>query len=163
MNFAIILRGAAAVGKTTIANEIAKQINAKVISFDKVMKDLGLDYVSGDKWIPEEKFMKANKEKLPEFKESLKDQTVIFEHNFYHLNHLKDLIENLDCKNQVFTLKADVNKCIERDNTRDKNLGKDAVSDVFKLTSAFDFGTCIDTTNKSVKNVADEIISSFLS
>ncbi len=159
MKFSVILRGSAGVGKTTIAKELAKQINAKIIFFDKLLKDMKLDYVPGDKWIPEENFMKANKEKLPMFKEKFKDQIVIFDHNFYHLNHLKDLINNLDCDHHVFTLKADVNKCIERDKVRDKTLGKDAINAVFNLVSKFDFGSLIHTDNKTVQEVVNEIIS----
>jgi len=160
MSYFVIIRGPAGVGKSTISRLLAKKIKAEIIHFDEVMNTLGLDYIPGDKWIPLNKFLKADKIKIPEFINKLKKGTnLIIDGNFYHKEHIEDIINNLDFPNKVFTLKADMQECIKRDQTRKGELGEQATKDVFKLVSAFDYGIDIDTNKKTPEEIADEINS----
>lgn len=154
----IILRGPAGIGKTTISKELAKEINAEIFHFDKILDELKLGYVYREKWIPLENFLKANKIMLPRFKSMLQNNNLIIEGNFYHKEQIKDLINNLHFPHFIFTLKADLEECIKRDKTRE-GIGEQRVKAVFKLVSAFDYGITINTNNKSSKEVIKEIIS----
>lgn len=154
----IIIRGPAGVGKSTISRELTKKIKAEVIHFDKIMHKLALDYIPGDKWIPLDKFLKADKVMIYKFKEILKRKNLIIDGNFYHKEQIKDLRDNLGCLHYVFTLKADLNECIKRDKLRKQKLGDKAIRDVFKLVSAFDYGKIINTNDKTSKEVVDIIL-----
>lgn len=162
MSCFIIIRGPAGVGKSTISKLLVDKINAEVIHFDKVMKELGMDYVSGEKWIPLNKFLKANKIKIPHIKKRLKHGiNIIIDGNFYHEEQIEDLITKLDFQNYVFTLKASLDECIKRDKSRADTLGEQATTDVFKLVSAFDYGITLDTSGKIPTEIVDEIMSYF--
>ena len=160
MSYFIIIRGPAGAGKTTISKELAKKINADVIHYDKIMKKLGFDYIQGDKWIPLHKFIEADKVMIPKFQEKLKQgKVLILEGNFYHKEQIEDLVKNLNYLNFVFTLKADLGECIKRDKKRDAEIGEENTTDVFSLVSDFDYGTIIDTNNKTLADIVKEIIS----
>lgn len=160
MSFFIIIRGPAGVGKSGISKRAARKIKAEVIHFDQIMDKLGLDYIPGDKWIPLNKFLKADKIMIPKFKKKLENgKNIILDGNFYHKQQIEDLIGSLDFPHFVFTLKADLKECIKRDKTRSGELGEQATEDVFKLVSTFDYGNVIDTSNKTPADIAREIIS----
>ena len=128
--------------------------------FEKIMKSFGMDYISGDKWIPLDKYLKAHKIKIPELKDKLRNEiNLIIDHNFYHKEQIEDLIKNIGFKHFIFTLKADLNECIRRDKTRAGGLGEQAIKDVFKLASAFDYGINIDTNRKTPEETVEEILS----
>lgn len=136
------------------------KIKAEVVHFDKIMKKLGMDYVSGDKWIPLHKFLKADKIMIPKFKDKLdKGKNIVLDGNFYHKGQIEDLVMGLDFPNFVFTLKAGLKECVKRDKTRSGELGEQATSDVFKLVSAFDYGMIINTEGKTPNTIVNEIIS----
>ena len=160
MTYFTIIRGSAGIGKSTISKLLAKIINAEVVHFDEIMKELEMDYISGEKWIPLDKFLKADKLKIPELKEKLEDGiNIIIDGNFYHEEQIEDLIKNLNYENYIFTLKADLDECIKRDESRTNNLGEQATTAVFKLVSAFDYGTNIDTNGKLPFEIVDDILS----
>lgn len=164
MSYYVIIRGPAGVGKTTISKLLADKINADVINFDRVMDELGMDYVEGEKWIPLHKFMKADEMMLPKFKKDLEDgKNLILDGNFYHKEQIEDIINKLDFPNIVFTLKAGLKECIERDRTRENRLGDKAIGDVFALVSAFDYGINIDTQNKDPEQIVNEIYGQIVS
>ncbi len=159
MSYFVIIRGPAGVGKSVISRLVARKIHAETINFDKIMKELELDYIPGDKWIPLAKFLKADKIMMPKFKEKLeRKKRIIFDGNFYHRKHISNLIDNLDLPNFVFTLKANLKECIKRDKTRGDKLGQQAIIDVFKLVSAFDYGIIINTNGKSPADIAKKIL-----
>ncbi len=161
MSYFIIIRGPAAVGKTKIAKQLAERIGAGVVHYDLEMDKLGLDFVEGDKWIPLRNFQKTDNLLIPKFIEKLqKGKILILEGNFYHKQQIEYLIEKLEFKNFVFTLKADLQECLKRDKTRKPVLGDDAVKAVYKLVAAFDYGKVIDTNAKTEKEIVDELISS---
>jgi len=157
MSCYIIIRGPAAIGKSTISKILAEKIKAEVIHFDKIMENLDLDYIPGEKWIPLNKFLKADKIILPELKSKLQKRNLIIEGNFYHKEQINDLIKNLKSKNFIFTLKASLEECIKRDKKRKDKLGEKAVKDVFKLVSSFNSGIIINTNNKTPKGVVREV------
>jgi broad-specificity NMP kinase len=155
----IIIRGPAGVGKTTIARELANKIKGEVFHFDKIMKQLGLDYIPGEKCIPLWKFLKADGLMIPKFREKLEKGIIIIDGNFYFKRHINDLVKKMNSSHFIFTLKANLQACINRDKTRKDCLGKKDIRDVFKFVSAFDSGISINTNNKSVENIVKEIIS----
>jgi broad-specificity NMP kinase len=159
MNYLIIIRGPAGVGKTTISRKVALIINAEVFHFEKIMRELKLDYIAGDKWIPLNKFLMADKIMLPKFKKAIKKHSIILDGNFYQREQIEDLIKKIDSPHFVFTLKADIKECVKRDKKRKGKLGEQATKDVFNLVSAFDYGISIDTNNKTPEAVVRDIIS----
>ena len=148
MSYLILIRGPAAVGKTTISKLLSENIRSHVLHFDEIMDNLGFDYIEGDKWIPLNKFLKADKIINPKFKKILENgENLILDGNFYHKEQIEDISENIDFPIFVFTLKASLDDCIERDSKRKYMLGKNATTDVFELVSDFDYGIVIDSDN----------------
>ncbi len=160
MSYFIIIRGPLGCGKSTIAERLSKILNAKYISIDKVLEEHGLDKVNPEaECIPIENFIKANKIVLPKVKEKLDNgKIVIFDACFYHKEAIRHLIQSLPYPHYVFTLKATVEVCIERDSKRGKTYGEDAARAVHKIVSRFDYGTIIDIT-KSLDEAIEEILS----
>ncbi|HLC57303.1 MAG TPA: AAA family ATPase [Candidatus Nanoarchaeia archaeon] len=159
MSYFVIIRGPGGVGKSTIGKLLAKRIQAKIIHFDKIMDELGLDYIPGERWIPLNKFLKADEVMIPKFRKILRKNNLVLDGNFYHKKQVEDLIKSLNFPCFVVTLKASLQECIKRDKTRKDKLGEQATADVFKLVSAFDFGVMINTQNKTPEETVKEIFS----
>lgn len=68
MVYFIIIRGPLGIGKSTIAQKLAKPLDAQYISVDKVLEEHNLDKVKDEKWIPAENFIKAQEIILPKVK-----------------------------------------------------------------------------------------------
>lgn len=160
----IIIRGPLGIGKTTIAKKLAKSLNARIFHIDKVLEELKLDKVDEKLGcIPLENFLKANKKILPKIKNILnKREIVILDGCFYHKEQIKHIESELaSFKEIVFTLKAPLETCINRDSKRKKIYGPDAAKVVYKLVSKFDYGTKVSTGNKSLKETVREISNRF--
>ena len=69
---------------------------------------------------------------------------IVFDGNFYWKSQIDDLIKRLDFPHHIFTLKAPLKVCIERDRLRRKTHGEDATRAVYKKSTEFDYGTVID-------------------
>lgn len=160
MSYFIILRGPLGSGKSTIAERLSKKFGALHVKIDEILAQHKLDKVLPEApCIPAENFVKANVIVLPKVKKKLKDgRPVIFDACFYHKEPLEHLIKNLAYPHYVFTLKAPVDICIERDRQREKTYGEDAARAIHNLVSAFDCGTLIDVT-KPLDTVIEEILS----
>ena len=160
MTYYVIIRGPLGCGKSTIAHRLAKILNAEYVSIDKVLYEHGLDKIEpAAGCIPAENFIKANEIVLPRVKEKLKSsKIVIFDACFYHKEPIEHLIRNLKYPHYVFTLKAPVEVCIERDRKREKTHGEDAARAVHKLAAKLDYGTVID-----ISKPLDEAIAEILS
>lgn len=159
MPIVIILRGAAGVGKTTIGDNLAKQLVCNCIHIDKELKKNNLEYIKGKDCVPEENFFRLHDLIIENIENNLKIKPIlIIEGNFYHPSQIDDLIKKIDARTILFTLKASLETCIKRDKLRNP-LGKDAIAGVYGLTTRFDIGKNIDTENKSIEKITDEIIS----
>jgi len=160
MGYFIILRGPLGIGKTTISKKLSKILGAHHVSMDEVLEKNGLDKVDENAGcIPLENFIKADELILPKIREKLdRSRIVIFDGCFYHKKQIEHLISSLNFPNFVFTLKAPLTVCIERDSKRQKPLGQDAAEAVHNLVSKFDYGKIINA-GKSEKEIIREITS----
>jgi len=161
MSYFIIIRGPLGIGKTTIAKKIAEILKGEYISIDNVLEKNNLDKVDEKEGgIPAKNFIKGNEIVIPKIEEKLNEgKIVIIEGCFYHKEQIEHFIQNLDTSPFVFTLKAPLEVCIDRDSKREKIYGMEAAIAVFNMVSKFDYGILIETENKSVEETADEIIS----
>jgi len=155
MEYCIIIRGPAGIGKTTISKELAKAIDAKYFSFDKIMKDNKLDDIVGD-GIAAENFVKANEIILSEMK---KHKRVVLDGCFYRKKQMEHLLHKLSSKVFIFTLLADITECHKRNLSRKNPLSKENVKQVYDLVCKLKVGTDIRVRNKEVHTVVSEIIS----
>ncbi|NCS71516.1 MAG: ATP-binding protein [Candidatus Aenigmarchaeota archaeon] len=160
MSYFIIIRGPLGCGKSTIARKLVDILNAEYISIDEILAKNGLDEINPKiGCISEDNFIKANEAIIPHANEMLsKGRVVIFDACFYHKKPIEHLIKKLKFPYYIFTLKAPLEVCIERDSKREKKHGKNAARDVYKLVSKFDYGIVIDV-SKSVDKSVEEILS----
>jgi len=159
MSYFIILRGPLGVGKSTIGKELARKLDGKYISIDKILEKLKLDKVEGD-CIPEKNFIKAQESVLRVVKKTLEaNKIVVFDGNFYHKGQIKHLTQQLNHKICIFTLQASLKTCIKRDSKRNKAYGKGAATAVHTLVSRLKVGRNINTEGKTVRQTIKEIIT----
>ncbi len=161
MSYFIIIRGPLGVGKTTIAKKLADILDAEYVSIDTVLSEAGLDKVDEKVGgIPAENFIKGNEIVMPAIKEKLADgKIVIIDGCFYHKEQIEHFIDHLEAPHHIFSLKAPVEVCIERDRHRKKPYGEGAAMAVHSLVSKFDYGTTIDTNEKTHDKTTEEAIS----
>ena len=159
MPFYIIIRGPLGCGKSTISERLAKELGAKRISIDRIVDNPKL---VNQKWeegyISQKSFFKANEIAVKRVKDDLdKGKLIIFDGNFYWKSAIDDLISRLDYKHYVFTLKAPVEVCIDRDKNRNKTHGEDAARAVYKKSTSFSYGNVINTERKTANETLKEI------
>lgn len=159
MSYYVIIRGPLGCGKSTIARKLAEKLKAEYFEIDRVLDEYNLEGDREDGYISQKNFIKANEIVFPKAKNFLeKSRIVIFDGNFYWRSQLDDLIRRLEFPHYVFTLKAPVEVCIERDKGREKNHGEDATRAVYQKSTEFDYGIVIDITKSS-----DEAIKKIIS
>lgn len=159
MTYYIIIRGPLGCGKSTISEKLSKLLPAKYFAVDRVLEEHGLEDEWEADYISQKSFQKANEIITPPAQKILTSgQPVIFDGNFYWQSQIEDLISRLDFPHYVFTLKAPLEVCIERDKNRPKTHGEDAARAVFKKSTEFDYGIIINIT-KPLNECIDEIIS----
>lgn len=154
MEYCIIIRGPAGVGKTTIAKELTKNLNADYFSFDEIMEINKLDTIIGD-GIPSGNFVKANEIILNLIREK---KRVVLDGCFYRRKQIRHLLNNLKTKVYIFTLDADIAECSKRNKTRKNSLTDKDVKQVHNLVSKIKIGINIDTNGKSVNQIVSEIL-----
>jgi len=154
MKYFIIIRGPLGIGKSTIAKKLATVLKAKYISIDDVLERYNLTRINEDYIVDD--FIKANQIVITQIQ---KEKSIIFDGNFYFSEQIEHLIKNLAIPNFVFTLKAPLETCLKRDKEREKSYGQVAVEAIYNLVSKFDYGTIIETGNKTTDEVVDEIQS----
>ncbi len=158
MSVLIVIRGPLGCGKTTIAKRLADILKAKVFHIDDVLEKHGLLNEKENGYVAQRSFLKANEIINPKAIEQLEKGTpVIIEGNFYWKSQVKDLIERLKYKNYVFTLKAPVKVCIERDIARGETHGADAAKAVHAKVTEFDYGIVVDA-SKGIDAIVKEIL-----
>ncbi len=160
MSYFVIIRGPLGCGKSTIAKKLAELLHAEYVSTDSLLEKLGLDKADHyEGTIPVKNFIEADEMILPDIKKKLEEgRNVVFDGCFQHKAQIEHLISNLSAAHYVFTLKAPLEVCIERDSKRKRVYGKDAARAVHNLVSRFDYGIIIDVT-KSLDKVIQEILS----
>lgn len=116
MVFYVIIRGPLGCGKSTIAEKIAKKLHAEYVPVDRILDEHNLTKDKEAGYISQKSFIKANEIITPKAKKNLQSGiSVIFDGNFYWKSQIDDLIKRLNFQHYVFTLKAPVEVCIERD------------------------------------------------
>ena len=155
MEYCIIIRGSAGVGKTTIAKELARNLNADYFSFDEIMETNKLDTIVGD-GIPSKNFVKANKLILDLIRNK---KRVVLDGCFYRKKQINNLLNNLKTKVHIFTLNADITECSERNKTRINPLADEDIKQVHNLVSRIKIGIMINTVGKSIKQIVSEILN----
>jgi len=159
MSFYVIIRGPLGCGKSTIAERLSKILKAKYFAVDRVLEehDLENDWEAG--YISQKSFKRANEIIAPQAQKILDSgKPVVFDGNFYWKSLIDDLIQKLDFPHHVFTLKAPLEVCIERDRQRGKTHGEDAARAVYKKSTEFEYGTVIDI-NRPLDECVKEILS----
>ncbi|HKN07331.1 MAG TPA: ATP-binding protein [Thermoplasmata archaeon] len=158
MVFYVVIRGPLGVGKSTVAESLAKRIAAEHISIDRILDEHGLEEWDGG-YISQKSFLRANARAIEQARVFLEQGTpVIFDGNFYWKSQIEDLLIQLDYRHFVFTLKAPLGVCIERDSGRKPPHGMEAARDVYAKVAEFDYGTLLDAT-RPVGSMVREIIS----
>jgi cytidylate kinase len=155
--FYVIIRGPAAVGKSTISKIVAERIGALYISFDEILSKYNLDTIEGD-GISVDNFVKGNEIALDMIKQ-LKPKTILLDGCFYREGQMEHILKNIKGKHFIFTLKAKVDECVLRNRQRGNSMPEGAIYDVFKLVSKKDYGIVIDTSGKTINQVVEEILS----
>jgi len=160
MAYFILIRGSLGIGKSTIAKKLSKILSAEYFAVDRILNEHNLTKEWEEGYISQKSFLKANDILIPKAKKLLdKGKPVIFDGNFYWKSQIDDLIKRLDYPNYIFTLKAPLGVCIERDSKRKKVHGKDAAEAVYKKSTEFDYGNIIDIGKKSIDQTIKEILS----
>ncbi len=156
--FFIIIRGPLGCGKSTIAQLLAKKLNAKYVAVDSILEKYNLTKDKEQGYISQKSFMKANTIISPKVEITLQSGIpIVFDGNFYWKSQIDDLIQRLDFPHFVFTLKAPLDVCLKRDRKRGKSYGEDAVRAVYNKSTEFDYGFIIDVT-KQVDECVQEIL-----
>lgn len=158
MAYYIIIRGPLGCGKTTIAKKLSKILNAEYIAIDDILDKHNLIEDQEGGYISQASFQKVNEIILGKAKKLLaKEKIIVFDGNFYWKSQIEDLINKLYYPHYIFTLKAPLEVCLERDSKRRIAQGQDAVRAVYKKSTEFEYGTVIDITNKTADEVVGEI------
>lgn len=159
MSFYVIIRGPLGCGKSTLAEKIAKKLHAAYIPVDRILDEHHLTKDKEEGYISQRSFIKANEIIAPQAKEKLQGGIpVVFDGNFYWKSQIEDLIKKLHFPHYVFTLRAPVEICIERDRQRGKTHGEDATRAVYKKSTEFKYGRVIDV-NRPLDDCITEILS----
>ena len=152
----LIVRGPLGCGKSTIAENLSKKLKAKYVAIDRLLDEHNLTKDKEEGYISQRSFIKANELSVPDAKRALEQGIpVIFDGNFYWKSQIDDLIKRLDYPYRVFTLKAPLEVCIERDSKRKKVHGKDAAGAVYKKSTSFEYGIIIDITKPLAESIKD--------
>ncbi len=158
LGYYLIIRGSLASGKSTISKALAKELNAEHILVDRVLDEFDLTKDKEEGYISQKSFFKVNEIVSERAKKLLNNnKPVIFDGNFYWKSCIEDLISRLNYPHYVFTLKAPVETCINRDDERGKTHGEDAARAVYKKSTSFEYGIPIETKGKSVEEILVKI------
>lgn len=141
---AIVVRGPLGVGKSTTAPALAEELRGAVISMDEIPV-IEAEWDGGT----EELFLRANEVAAMRARPLLESGTsVVFDGCFYWLSAITDLETRLSTRVSVFTLKAPLEVCIERDRRRKHSYGEEAARLVFAKVSSSQVGTDVDATQE---------------
>ena len=158
MSRLIVIRGPLGVGKSTVAQRLARELSGDYISIDNVLSQNNLDHIDQQQGcIPESNFLKVNQLIFPQVNKTLRDnRSVVIDGNFYHRPQIDNLINQFpQC--QFFTLTAPLSVCVQRDQERPHSHGADAATAVYRLVSLISIGHIINTQNLSAEETLEVI------
>ena len=160
MPYYVIIRGPVGVGKSVVAKNLAKQIEGVHISIDRILEEENFEDDSEEGYISNKGFLKANEFAAKLAKEHLKNgKSVIFDGTFYWKSQIDSLIETMGSRHYVFTLKADFDILVGRDDKRESgSVGKEALREGLSKVSSFYDGFVINTNRKNCEEVVGEIL-----
>ncbi len=93
MTYLIIIRGPLGSGKTTIAKELAKKLNAKYFSIDDTIDENKLADDKEQGYISQKSFHTANEILIPQINKTLAQNIpVVIDGNFYWKTQIEDLL-----------------------------------------------------------------------
>ena len=152
MSYYVIIRGPLGVGKTTISTALAKSIDAVVVSIDQIA-DKAWDGGSVRLYVS------ANAIAAEGARSALARGTpVIFDGCFYWKTQIADLERRLPFAHEVFTLKAPLSVCTQRDGGRKVVFGAEAAEQVYRKVTRLEYGVVIDAT-RDIPTIVKEIRS----
>ena len=156
--FYVLLRGPLGIGKSTVAERLAQEIGGEYISIDRILDERGLErWYRG--YYSQSSFIRANAFGAERARKSLGQGTpVVFDGNFYYRSQIDDLVGRLGYPHLVFTLKAPLSVCIERDSRRSPSFGSEATRAVFVKSTEFEYGIDVDAT-RPVRSIIHQICS----
>lgn len=157
VSFYLLLRGPLGVGKTTIADRLARAIPAEHILIDRILDERSFEEWE-DGYISERSFLRVN-EVASEIARPLLERgtSVVFDGNFYWRSVIEDLLRRLRFPHFVFTLTAPLAVCVERDRGRPTSYGSEAAQEVYAKVTGFDYGIDVDAA-RPVEVVVGEIL-----
>lgn len=155
MSYYVLVRGPLGVGKTTVSQKLALELRAQYISIDRVLDEHDLWY---DGRLSE--FLRVNVIVARQATTRLKQRTpVVLDGNFYWKTQIKDLERRLPYPHFVFTLKAPLNVCIERDARRAEPHGVRAAREVYTKSTRVVCGVEVDAT-QPLERIVQEMVRS---
>jgi len=171
VSYFVVIRGPLGVGKSTIAEKVARTLGAEHLSIDQILEEKGLEEWDEDR-ISLKSFLRANTFAVDAARALLeKGKPVVFDGNFYWKPAIDDLLGRLEFPHLVFTLEAPLDVCIERDRHRPRtapgkeprageSLGEEATRQVYAMVVQVPYGIAIDATGSTedtTKAVLDRI------
>ncbi|MBI2110286.1 AAA family ATPase [Candidatus Woesearchaeota archaeon] len=159
MNKIIIIRGAAASGKTTISKSLAKQLRGKKCHIDvDVIRYFDVNAKNDNNEFPVANIAAAKLASV--YLEH--GYNIIIDSNIFQRNILTKLINNLPRGYPIFlfTLDSGLKKLIERDKKREKVLGQKLIKKIYNLVQNSDVhkGLAVDTTKMTKKAATKHIL-----
>jgi thymidylate kinase len=155
VSFFVVIRGPLGIGKTTVAQSLAKAIGGRWISVDQILEEFHLEEWK-DGYISEASFLRTNDVVERQALRWLEAGTpVVVDGNFYWPSQVDDLTGRLPYPSRVFTLQGPVELCIARDAGRKLSSGEEGARAVFAKSTSFRRGIPLDATRPRREIVAE--------
>jgi predicted kinase len=157
VGYFVVIRGPLGVGKSTVAERLAKEIGGEHVAIDRILEENGLEEWDEDR-ISLKSFLRANAVAAERAQKPLENGVpVVFDGNFYWKEAIEDLLDRLPFPHWVITLEAPLSLCIERDRQRPRtqegaepragdSLGVEAATQVYHMVSQVRYGIAVDAT-----------------
>ncbi|HEY6238736.1 MAG TPA: ATP-binding protein [Thermoplasmata archaeon] len=152
--YAVLIRGPIGVGKSTVSEALAQQIGGSWISIDRILDERGIERWKGG-FVSEASFLRANTFAIAQASDSLaRGRPAVFDGNFYWRSAVEDLDRRVGHPLHVFTLKAPLEVCLERNRGRSPPQADEGTRKVYAKATGFDVGVSIDATRPLAETVA---------